>query len=113
MAPAVQAQRAQEAHALEATLGGEASANWARALAVAGVDHAPPEVFRPTPVAFYEANPTFMASDDVWSRQLSLRPMEDAMKGNLAKPLEPPVVHPEDHMNFQEGKYKKDDCPIL
>jgi len=101
-----------DAQVLEQQLASEAYTNWETALAQ--VDKAPPplEVVRQRQVSFMEATPNYSTEDDVWARTLELRTLEEAMRGDVSKPLPRPAVHLEEMQNFREGKYLKDDCPI-
>lgn len=66
----------------------------------------------PNGVPFAEACPSYSIEEDFWGRRLELRTLEEAMHGDVSKPLPRPVLFPEDYENFRQGKYVKDDCPI-
>jgi len=97
---------------LEQQLGREATENWAKALQVVGEKPPPLEYVRPRPTAFIEAQPSYSAVDDVWCRTLELRTLDEALRGDVSKPLPRPAVHNEEYTNFREGRYVRDDCPI-
>lgn len=61
-------------------------------------------------VAFQEAHPDYKKEEDVWERRLSLRTLDEAMRGDVSKPMPRPVVFAEDYENYREGRYVKDDC---
>uniref|UniRef100_A0A7S2VRG3 Uncharacterized protein n=1 Tax=Zooxanthella nutricula TaxID=1333877 RepID=A0A7S2VRG3_9DINO len=111
-AQAVQERKMADGRVLEDQLAAEAHSNWERALEV--VDRAPPpeELVRQRPVPFVEAAPNYQAEEDVWARTLELRTLDEAMRGDVSKPMPRPALHNEDYANFHEGKYLKDDCPI-
>lgn len=71
-----------------------------------------PPTGTPNGVAFVHACPSYQPEEDFWGRRLELRTLEEAMHGDVSKPLPRPVLFPEDYENFREGKYVKDDCPI-
>jgi len=108
----VQQRKVRDGGSLEKSLAAEATANWAKALEPCGLKPPPLEVYAQDPVAFVEACPNYQADDDVWTRRLELRTLDEAMRGDVSKPLPRPAVHTEDYENFREGKYVKDDCPI-
>eukprot|EP00930_Biecheleria_cincta_P097359 TRINITY_DN89082_c0_g1_i1.p1 TRINITY_DN89082_c0_g1~~TRINITY_DN89082_c0_g1_i1.p1 ORF type:complete len:344 (+),score=59.38 TRINITY_DN89082_c0_g1_i1:93-1124(+) len=66
----------------------------------------------PNGVPFVEACPSYAPEEDFWGRRLELRTLEEAMHGDVSKPLARPVIFPEDYENYRQGKYVKDDCPI-
>lgn len=112
MAFEVQERKAADSRVLEYELSKEANANWAAALIPVGMAPPPLEkVVRPK-VAFVEATPNYIAEDDVWSRRLELKTLEEAMRGDVSRPMPRPVLFAEDYENYHQGKYVKDDCPI-
>lgn len=97
---------------LEEQLAAEARTNWERALAVAG-QTLPPKEEKCTPaLPFVHAVPNYQPENDVWTRTLELRTLDEAMSGDVSQPLPRPAVHTEEYSAFTEGKYVKDDCPI-
>jgi hypothetical protein len=97
---------------LEHQLGVEATAKWAEALQDAGMQPPPLEKVMKKPVPFVEVVPSYTPEADVWNRQLELRTLDEAMRGDVSKPMPRPVLFAEDYENYREGKYVKDDCPI-
>jgi len=61
---------------------------------------------------FIEVHPEYRREEDIWERKLELRSLDEAMQGDLTKPMPRPVLFAQDFENFQEGRYLKDDCPI-
>jgi len=62
---------------------------------------------------FLNVHPNYKKEEDVWERKLSLRTLDEAMRGeDLSKAMPRPVVFAEDYENYREGRYVKDDCPI-
>lgn len=112
LAVQVQERKIMQAQGLEQDLGLEAVRSWAGALASVGMQPPPLETVAKQSVAFKEAQPNYAKEEDVWSRRLELRTLDEAMRGDLTKPLPAPVVFESDHSNFLEGKYVKDDCYI-
>lgn len=112
MAFEVQERKAADSRVLEYELSKEANANWAAALLPVGMAPPPLEkVYKPR-VSFVEASPNYVAEDDVWTRRLELRTLEEAMRGDVSRPMPRPVLFAEDYENYHQGKYVKDDCPI-
>jgi len=105
----VQQRKAVEGHVLEATLSQEAEVHWARTQEVP-IEQA--EVFVKKAIPFVEAVPHYKAEEDIWSRKLELRTLDEAMSGDVSKPLPRPAIFGEDYQNYRQGKYVKDDCPI-
>eukprot|EP00933_Yihiella_yeosuensis_P036364 TRINITY_DN30122_c0_g2_i1.p1 TRINITY_DN30122_c0_g2~~TRINITY_DN30122_c0_g2_i1.p1 ORF type:complete len:334 (-),score=75.25 TRINITY_DN30122_c0_g2_i1:159-1160(-) len=112
MAYEVQQKKAREGAELERQLGQEATAWWTESMQ--GTGQRPPleETVVRDGLPFVEVAPTYQAGADLWSRRLDLRTLEEAMNGDLSRPLPRPVLFPEDYDNFKEGKYVKDDCLI-
>jgi len=108
----VQQRKLADSEVIEKQLGREATDNWAQALQVVGQKPPPLEMNRRRPTPFVEAEPDYSAVDDVWARTLELRTLDEAMRGDVSKPLPRPAVHTEEYTNFHEGRYVKDDCPI-
>jgi len=61
-------------------------------------------------VSFMEVHPTYRREDDVWERQMAMRSLEEALRGDVSVPMPKPVVLVEDYDHYREGKYVKDDC---
>jgi hypothetical protein len=61
---------------------------------------------------FIAVHPGYRRWDDMWERELTLRNLGEAMKGDLNQPMPRPVLFGEDYQNFHQGKYLKDECPI-
>jgi len=114
MAFEVQERKAADSQVLEYELSREANAQWAAALVPVGMAPPPLEkvVKHSQKVSFVEATPNYAREDDVWNRRLDLRTLEEAMRGDVSKPMARPVLFAEDYENYQEGKYVKDDCLI-
>lgn len=112
MAFEVQERKSADSRVLEYELSKEANANWAAALLPVGMAPPPLEKVVQPKVSFVEATPNYVAEDDVWNRKLELRTLEEAMRGDVSKPMPRPVLFAEDYENYHQGKYVKDDCPI-
>jgi len=112
IAPDVAQRKLGEGNQLEEQLGREAWDNWTDILAQ--VDRKPPpeEVIRRPGIPFVESQPMYRREEDIWERELVLRTLEEAMRGDVSKPMPRPVLFPEDYENYREGKYLKDDCLI-
>jgi len=108
----VEQRKMADSQVLEEQLAQDATDKWAKALAVVGERPPPEERTVERRIPFVEARPNYNAEDDVWSRTLELRTLDEAMRGDVSKPLPRPAVHTEEYQNFHEGKYVKDDCPI-
>lgn len=108
----VQERKAADSQVLEFELSKEANVNWGKALIPVGMTPPPLEKTVRGGVAFTEATPNYVRADDVWNRKLDLRTLEEAMRGDVSKPMPRPVLFSKDYANFKEGKYVKDDCPI-
>lgn len=105
----VQQRKLTEGQVLEATMSQEAEAHWARTQEVP-FEQAVVTVKKAIP--FVEAVPQYKAEEDIWSRKLELRTLDEAMTGDVSKPLPRPAIFGEDYQNYRQGKYVKDDCPI-
>lgn len=112
MAYEVRERKAADSQVLEYELSKEANAQWAQALVPVGMAPPPLEKVHKPGVAFVQAVPNYVREDDVWNRRLELRSLEEAMRGDVSKPMARPVLFAEDYENYHEGKYVKDDCPI-
>lgn len=112
LAGEVQQRKLMDGQVLEHQLAAEAYSNWERALSVAGMQPPPIEVVHEPALPFVHAAPNYAPETDVWTRTLELRTLDEAMSGDVSKPLPRPAVHTEDYSAFSEGKYVKDDCPI-
>lgn len=108
----VQQRKVVDSQVLEEQLANDATERWTKALQVVGERPPPTERTIERRIPFVEARPNYVAEDDVWSRTLELRTLDEAMRGDVSKPLPRPAVHTEEYQNFHEGKYVKDDCPI-
>lgn len=108
----VQQKKATDGAELERQLAAEAYASWAERLQPVSKLPPPEEKVVRAGIPFVQANPSYMVEDDMWGKRLDLRTMDEAMRGDIAKPLPRPVMFSEDHENFRNGKYVKDDCPI-
>lgn len=115
----VQQRKAADARTLEQQLGTEAMAIWEQRLADGNVSPEERPQFLPPQertvrrgVPFVEAVPNYTREDDVWSRRLELRSLDEALHGDVSQPMPRPVVFEEDYENFRAGKYVKPDCPI-
>jgi len=86
--------------------------NWSKILRPEGREPPPEERVVKPGVPFVEATPFYNQEDDIWHRKLALRTLDEAMRGDVSKPLPRPVLFSEDYENYREGKYVKDDCPI-
>lgn len=102
--------KAKDGEMLEQLLGQEAIRQWAEAHPKSPM---PPEemVLKPG-VPFNAVHPGYRRWDDMWERELTLRNLGEAMKGDLNRPMPKPVLFGEDYQNFHSGKYLKDECPI-
>lgn len=108
----VQQQKVIDGSALEQAFAAEAYADLVQRLEPAGL--APPlleRVVHPGP-AFLEAVPNYQREDDIWNRRLGLRTLDEAMRGDVSKPMPRPAVFDKDYANCREGMYMKNDCPI-
>eukprot|EP00425_Heterocapsa_triquetra_P036375 CAMPEP_0195085476 /NCGR_PEP_ID=MMETSP0448-20130528/25884_1 /TAXON_ID=66468 /ORGANISM="Heterocapsa triquestra, Strain CCMP 448" /LENGTH=251 /DNA_ID=CAMNT_0040118875 /DNA_START=1 /DNA_END=753 /DNA_ORIENTATION=+ len=101
----VQARKAADGEHIEGELAAKAIAEWNEALAPVGMQAPPLEFKSKDPVAFVQACPNYNSDEDVWTRRLELRTLDEAMRGDVSKPLPRPAVHTEEYENFQEGKY--------
>jgi len=106
----LQQRKLSDGQLLEQQLAGEADAAWLR-------DHGMPFAqsefhVQREPVPFVEAVPSYKSEMDVWSQKLELRTLDEALRGDVSKPMPRPPVFAEDYQNYREGRYVKDDCPI-
>jgi len=108
----VQQKKAVDGDQIEATLAAEAHAIWAEKLSAVGRQWPSEVKVARGGVPFVEAQPSYNPEGDLWGRKLELRTLEEAMHGDVTKPMPRPVLFPEDYHNFKHGKYVKDDCPI-
>jgi len=108
----VQQKKAVDGDQIEATLAEEAHAAWAEKLSQVGRQWPSEIKVVKGGVPFVEAQPSYNPESDLWGRKLELRTLEEAMHGDVTKPMPRPVLFPEDYHNFKHGKYVKDDCPI-
>lgn len=101
---------------LENQLAYEAYERWANKLEDCNQIPPPMEVFyrdNNTRAPFNEAHPSYDPSeDDHHRKKVELRPMDQAMQGDVSQPMPAPQLFDEDNDNYREGKYVKDDCPI-
>jgi len=112
VAPGVAQKKLGEGNRLEEQLGREAWDNWTEILAQVGRYPPPDEVIRKPGVPFVEAQPWYRREEDVWERELVLRTLEEAMRGDVSTPMPRPALFSDDYENYRQGKYLKDDCPI-
>lgn len=105
----VQRRKLTEGKVLEATLSGEAELRWRQENEL---PFEQAEVVVRKALPFVEAVPHYKAEEDIWSRKLELRTLDEALSGDVSKPLPRPAVFGEDYQNYRQGKYVKDDCPI-
>lgn len=70
----------------------------------------PEERRHPQGVPFMEVHPTYNRVDDACDRQIAMRSLEEALRGDVSVPMPKPVVLVEDYDHYREGKYVKDDC---
>eukprot|EP00747_Dinoflagellata_sp_TGD_P163474 gnl/TRDRNA2_/TRDRNA2_182165_c0_seq1.p1 gnl/TRDRNA2_/TRDRNA2_182165_c0~~gnl/TRDRNA2_/TRDRNA2_182165_c0_seq1.p1 ORF type:complete len:189 (-),score=57.28 gnl/TRDRNA2_/TRDRNA2_182165_c0_seq1:225-791(-) len=99
----------EEGKRLEEELGNEAKEEQK---AVLNGMEAPKPIKHVMGVPFLEAQPNYKREDDIWERKLSLRTLDEALRGNVFEPLPRPVIFAEDYENYREGRYVKDDCPV-
>eukprot|EP00929_Paragymnodinium_shiwhaense_P025805 TRINITY_DN15525_c0_g1_i1.p1 TRINITY_DN15525_c0_g1~~TRINITY_DN15525_c0_g1_i1.p1 ORF type:complete len:312 (-),score=63.56 TRINITY_DN15525_c0_g1_i1:150-1085(-) len=111
----VAARKLQDGTVLENELAYEAYGKWAEKLKEADQKPPPLEVVygaQHTRTPFQQSFPGYDATGEHWHRTLELRPLDQAMNGDVSKPMPAPMIYDEDSDNFREGKYVKDDCPI-
>jgi len=108
----VQLAKQQEGDKLVQDLSSESVAQWAEKLAPSGMVPPPIETVMRPGCPFVQVHPGYNRSDDIWERKLELRTLDEAMRGDVTKPMPRPVLFAGDFENFQEGRYLKDDCPI-
>mmetsp|Transcript_112317 Transcript_112317/g.204180 ORF Transcript_112317/g.204180 Transcript_112317/m.204180 type:complete len:194 (+) Transcript_112317:119-700(+) len=90
----------------------EAWENWRKELEPCNRSPPPLETYIKPGHKFMHVNPAYRREDDVWERRLELRTLDEAMRGDVTKPMPRPVLFAGDYENFKEGRYLKDDCPI-
>jgi hypothetical protein len=102
--------KAKDGDMLEQALGQEAIRTWAEKNPDSKM---PPEeiVIKPG-CPFIGVHPGYRRWDDHWEREMTLRNLGEAMRGDLNMPMPKPVLFGEDYQNFHQGKYLKDECPI-
>lgn len=105
----VQQRKLTDGRVLEEELSSEAQANWQMSHTVPFPEA---QVWNQPGVAFVEAVPNYRNEEDIWSSRLDLRTLDEAMRGDVVKPMPRPSVYAEDYENYREGRYVKDDCPI-
>jgi len=105
----VQQRKLTDGKVLEQELSNEAQANWQMSHTIPFPEA---QVWNQPGVAFVEAVPHYRNEEDIWSRRLDLRTLDEAMRGDVSKPMPRPSVYAEDYENYREGKYVKNDCPI-
>lgn len=108
----VQSRKAQDGLLLESALANEAIATWQEKLSHVGRSLPADETVIPGGLPFVQVCPNYARQDDIWNKRLELRTLDEALRGDLTKPLPTPVIFPEEYANFTSGKYVKDDCPI-
>lgn len=97
---------------LKKMLGVDAIEKWTTKLRPHGLTPPPAEVVLRPGCPFVQVTPDYRREDDIWERQLEVRSLEDAMRGDVTKPLPRPILNAGDFESFHEGRYLKDDCPI-
>mmetsp|Transcript_70981 Transcript_70981/g.154243 ORF Transcript_70981/g.154243 Transcript_70981/m.154243 type:complete len:222 (+) Transcript_70981:118-783(+) len=107
-----QERKIMEGRMLEDQLAREAFAKSSMEMSASGSHPPPQEIIIKGGTPFMHAVPYYQRDDDVWQRRMHLRSMDEAMRGDVSKPLPRPVLFAEDFSNFRSGKYVKDDCPI-
>ncbi|OLQ14357.1 hypothetical protein AK812_SmicGene1517 [Symbiodinium microadriaticum] len=108
----VQQKKSEDGQMLQKQLSSEVTAQWAEKMREIGLSLPVQERVVRGGVPFAEASPSYHASEDVWGRTLELRTIDEALHGDVSKPLPRPVLFPEEYQNFKQGKYVRDDCPI-
>jgi hypothetical protein len=103
-----------DAAVLEQKLGEEAIQKWAERLKQCNPPKNPPpeEVVLKPGCPYVQVHPGYRVWDDMWERELTLRNLDEALRGNLMNPMPRPVLFGEDYENHHTGRYLKDDCPI-
>jgi len=105
----VQQRKMTDGQVLEAQLAREAEEHWRRQHSVPFPEA---QVFAKQGVAFVEAVPHFRSEEDIWSRRLELRTLDEAVRGDVSQPMPRPAIFAEDYENFRQGRYVRDNCPI-
>jgi len=108
----VQRMKNEESEQLVDQLAQESIAQWTEKLKACGKQPPPLETVLRPGCPFVQVHPGYKRQDDIWERNLELRTLDEAMRGDLTKPMPRPVLFAQDFANFHEGKYLKDDCPI-
>lgn len=108
----IQSQKAAESDVMVGQLAQESIVQWSQKLNPLHMQPPPMETVVRPGCAFVQVHPGYRREDDVWERRLELRSLDEAMRGDVTKPMPRPVLFPSDFDNFHEGKYVKDDCPI-
>jgi len=108
----VQLAKCQEASQLENELSAESIAQWRQKLEPNHMSPPPMEVTIRPGCPFTHVHPDYRREGDIWERKLELRTLDEAMRGDVTKPMPRPVLFASDFENFQEGRYLKDDCPV-
>lgn len=108
----VQLAKQQESDKLIGDLSQESIAMWTEKLRPSGMVPPPMETVLRPGCPFTQAQPGYRREDDIWERKLELRTLDEAMRGDVTKPMPRPVMFAGDFENFHEGRYLKDDCPI-
>jgi len=110
----VQQRKMKDADVLERQLGDQAAQTWNQTWnqTQGGIEFVQAQVYAKPKVPFVEAHPNYCVQDDKWDIKLDLRSFDEAMRDDLHKPMPRPSLFAEDHENFVEGKYIKNDCPI-
>eukprot|EP00746_Dinoflagellata_sp_MGD_P000588 gnl/MRDRNA2_/MRDRNA2_101055_c0_seq1.p1 gnl/MRDRNA2_/MRDRNA2_101055_c0~~gnl/MRDRNA2_/MRDRNA2_101055_c0_seq1.p1 ORF type:complete len:206 (-),score=59.18 gnl/MRDRNA2_/MRDRNA2_101055_c0_seq1:77-694(-) len=106
-------QRYEEGDKLEADLAALALERSRIELEPLGKEPPPEETILAPGAPYLNVHPNYKKEEDVWERKLSLRTLDEAMRGeDLSKAMPRPVVFAEDYENYREGRYVKDDCPV-
>jgi hypothetical protein len=90
----------------------ESIAQWSDKLQPIGMSPPPNEFVARPGCNYIHVHPGYQRQDDIWERKLELRTLQEAVRGDVTKPMPRPVLFAGDYDNFHEGKYLKDDCPI-
>jgi hypothetical protein len=97
---------------LESSLAVEAIQTWSTKLAPCGMTPPPEEVVAKPGASFLQCSPGYRVWDDMWDREMTLRNLDEALRGDLMNPMPRPVTFGEDYENHHTGRYLKDECPI-
>lgn len=112
IAAEAQAMKKADGDTLQDQLSVEAWEKWRQELEPCNRSPPPLETYIKPSTKFTHVNPAYRREDDVWERRLELRTLDEAMRGDVTKPMPRPVLFAGDYENFKEGRYLKDDCPI-